>query len=829
MAEPAVLKELSEPDRPQLRVVTSPPRRPEPRLEVPSYDFRAALALERELGVSRVLAQILVRRGMPDAAVARAFLDAAERHEPDRLAGIENAVTTVARHIANGTRITVHGDYDVDGICATAVLVRALRSLGANVGWFLPSREHDGYGLSPRTIDRLRELGTELLMTVDCGVTAVDEVAYARATGLDVVVTDHHTPRADGALPDCPIVHPAIGGYPCPHLCGTGVAFKLAQALEAPTANEDIELVALATVADLVPLEGENRRLVREGLRQLAGTAKPGLRALMAVARTDPSAVDAHALGFRLGPRINAAGRLRRADAGLELLLTEDEQRASEIAAELDALNAERRAVEERTAWDAEAQVAELGERSAYVLAGEGWHPGVIGIVASRIVERYHRPTVMIALEGDTARGSGRSIPGFDLVGALDAVADHLESYGGHRAAAGLTIAPGRVASLAEAFDRYARAQLTPEMLERVERVDAIASGAELGLALAEELRALEPCGIGNPAARLLIPGARFTNRRALGDGGHHASFSVLSGRALAKAVAFGCDGRLPGSEDDPLDATFKLERDTWRGTISPRLVLRQAQPCSPPAIEVLGESEPYMDGVMAELDAPLEALQAGAPIAGRTTLERHAESPLAVLADAVATGDRVLAVCADLPRRMGGLRSRSGGFALISYPALERDPATAQPYTHLVALDPPATAASGALLRAGCGFTHLCWSDAELRFAWQIYELEYGLRASLAAVYRGLKVRGTVAGEELEHLLRGDGQHGRPARVAGRLVRILSELELVSLDRNLLSLAIVSDESTTLESSPAYQAYRQRYEDGRRFLSSANPQPRSD
>jgi single-stranded-DNA-specific exonuclease len=662
----------------------------------------------------------------------------------------------------------------------------------------------------------------------------VDEVAHARAAGLEVVVTDHHSPRADGALPGCPIVHPAVGGYPCPELCGTAVAFKLAQALGAPSAGEDLELVALATVADLMPLRGENRCLVRDGLRQLANTAKPGLQALMAVARADPSALDAHALGFRLAPRINAAGRLRRPDAGLELLLTRDDGRAQEIAAELDAVNAERRALEERTTWAAEAQIAEVGEKPAYVLWGEGWHPGVIGIVASRIVERYHRPAILIALDGaQPGRGSGRSIPGFDLLGALHAAAGELAGYGGHRAAAGLTVARERVPALAEAIERHARQVLTADMLEPVERVDATVSGAELGLALAEELRALEPCGVGNPAPRLLVPGARFIDRRRLGDG-RHVGFSVASGGTRARAVAFGCDGRLPGGLDDPLDATFRLERDEWRGVVSPRLVLRHAQACSPRAIEVLGEHSRYLDGVLAELDAPLGAAPEGSLRGERTALDRRTESPLVALADCVSTGAGVLAVCAEVSRRLEGLRSRTGGFALTSYHALARDPSIGSRFVHLVALDPPASGAAERLLHAGSGldapdrsFAHLCWGEPELRFARQIHELEYGLRASLVALYRGLKPRGGAAGEELEHLLRGDGQHGRPARLAGRLVRVLTELELVSLDRDLPGLAVVSEAPTTLERSPAYRTYVRRFEDGQKYLSSANLPPR--
>ena len=270
-------------------------------------------------------------------------------------------------------------------------------------------------------------------MTVDCAITAVDEVAAARAAGLDVVVTDHHAPRADGALPDAPIVHPAVGGYPCPELCAAGVAHLLARALleaagmDAAAADADLDLVALATVADCVPLVDENRRLVREGLRALASTRKPGLQALMKVARVDPSGVDAGAIGFRLAPRINAAGRLHRADAGLELLLTSDVERARAIADELDRVNVERRDVETRILFEAEAQVAAAraggAEPAAYVLAADGWHPGVIGIVASRIAERHHRPAVLIALDGDEGTGSGRSIPAFDLLGGLDACA----------------------------------------------------------------------------------------------------------------------------------------------------------------------------------------------------------------------------------------------------------------------------------------------------------------------------------------------------------------------------------------------------------------------
>ena len=836
MAKPALAAQTPQtPPTTALRVVanadTGPAsapvtRRVEPRLQIPPYDLDAALTLERELGVGHVLAQVLVRRGLGDPRSAREFLEPREQHPPAAFAGIERAVATIERHIRAGTRITIHGDYDVDGVCATAILVRALRSLGADVNWFIPDRLEDGYGLAIETVRRLAARDTRLLITADCAITAVEEVKAASALGVEVVVTDHHHPLASGVLPDCAIVHPAVCGYPCAELCGAGVAFKLAQALGAATAEQDIELVALATVADLMPLRGENRRLVRAGLRAMAGTARPGLRALMAVASVDPSALDAQALGFRLAPRINAAGRLRRADAGLELLLTDDPGRAAEIASELDQLNAERRAVEQRIAWEVEARAAELGDRSVLVLAGEGWHPGVIGIVASRIVERYHRPAIVIALEEGVGKGSGRSIPGFDLLGALHASADQLERYGGHRAAAGLTIRPDRIEAFAAAIERHARAVLTPELRAPVEPIDAIVSGSELGLKLAEELELLEPTGLGNPRARLLVPGARLRDVRPMGDG-RHARFMVTAGGTRTPAVSFGCDGRVPGEPGQPVDASFRLERNFWNGAVEPRLVLRCAWPCAPDPIEVLGERDDYLVGGAGGAGRSAGRGRRLLPGA-RRALDRRGQSPLAVLADALAAGGPLLAVCADVGRRLPGLAPRVGGFSLIAYHALERDPALLERFPQVVALDPPACASHAALLRLGEGYAHLGWGEPELRFAEQMHELEYGLRASLVALYRVLRLRQRVAGEELEHLLRGEGPHGRPARLAGRLIKVLAELELVSLDPELPALAIAGVAPTALDRSPSYRVYAKRHEDGRQFLSNNENPPAS-
>src|SRR4051794_6499241 len=546
------------------------------RLVLAPCPTEAVARLEAELGVSHVVAQVLVRRGLGDPGEARTWLGGADAHDAGDFRGIDEAVALIRRHIEAGTKITIHGDYDVDGVCSTAILVRALRALGAEVDWYLPSRLEDGYGLNARTVERLAANGTGLLITADCAITAVDEVAAARAAGMDVVVTDHHSPRADGRLPDAPIVHPAVCGYPCPHLCAAGVALKVAEALGAPTGGEDLDLAALATVADVVALEGENRRLVREGLRALATTDKPGLRALMRVARVDPSRLDATAVGFRLAPRINAAGRLHRADAGLELVLTSDPARAEAVAQELDAANAERRHVEQRILFEAEAQVAEQGQRAAYVLAGEGWHPGVIGVVASRIAERHHRPAVLIALPtpdqggvSERGTGSGRSIPGFDLLAGLDACASHLVRHGGHRAAAGLEIASEDVAAFREAFAAHAERVLGADELVREERVDAVVSGGDLGHTLAEELAQLAPFGHGNPGGSLLVPAARLGDPRSRGEG-RHLRFTVEAGGARSRAVAFGCGGRLPVESGEPADVTFTLELNDWGGAVEP-------------------------------------------------------------------------------------------------------------------------------------------------------------------------------------------------------------------------------------------------------------------
>jgi single-stranded-DNA-specific exonuclease len=545
---------------------------------------RQAEALAQELGLNEITASVLVRRGYGDPEQARAFLAGEQPlHDPFLLGDMREAVTRIRAAIEAGTRICVHGDYDVDGICATVLAVLVLRELGADVDWHLPSRFDEGYGVSGQTLERLAEDGCGLVVTVDCGITAVDEVRHARELGLDVIVTDHHRPAAE--LPDCPIVATRPSTYPFPDLCGTGVVYKLGEALlgsDSQTLRRHLDLVGLATVADVVPLVGENRSLAIAGLRTLARTQRPGLQALMRVAHVDPATVDAGHIGFRLAPRINAAGRLGHPRAALELLLTEDRNEARRLADRLEELNRDRQAVENTILRAATAQVDEWPEarrrRRAYVLWGEDWHEGVIGIVASRLVERYNRPVVLIAGAEPLWKGSGRSIPSFDLHAALGACSQFLERFGGHRAAAGLSIRADAVEAFADAFATEAEDTVTVEDLVPTTVVDAVLPrGARLTLELCEELGRLAPFGLGNPEVTLLAPGCELGDLTTVGDGKHLRFRVQRDGRDAGGAIAFGQGTQLDRYRRvGRYDVAFRLQENQWNGTVAPQLVVRR-------------------------------------------------------------------------------------------------------------------------------------------------------------------------------------------------------------------------------------------------------------
>jgi len=551
--------------------------------DLPPCSFTAVGELATALGIDEVTAAVLVRRGLGDPGEAERFL-AAELpgHDPFALGDMREAVALLTAAIEAGARICVHGDYDADGICATTLAVLLLREVGADVAWHLPSRFEEGYGLNEQTLTRLAEEGFDVVLTVDCGITGVAEVEHARSLGLTVIVTDHHRPAE--AFPACPVVAPLKGDYPFTGLCGTGVVWKLAQALlgpDHPFLTRHLDLVAVATVADVVPLVDENRALARVGLLRLGQTQKPGLRALMRSAQVDPAAVDETAIGFRLAPRINAAGRLGRPETALELLLTDEADEAARLAEELERLNRERQGVEERILGAAVAEIESWPDakrrRKGYVVAGEGWHEGVIGIVASRLVERYNRPVVLIAGTEGLWKGSGRSVGSFDLHAGLAACAGHLERFGGHRAAAGLSIRPDEVEAFAAAFAAYADAVIDDDDLAPSLRVDAIVPGERLTLDLCAELARLAPFGLGNPGVLLLVDGCDLADLSTVGEG-KHLRFRVRQrGRDSGSAIAFGMGAQLDRfRREGRYDVVFRLQENRWNGIVSPQLVVRR-------------------------------------------------------------------------------------------------------------------------------------------------------------------------------------------------------------------------------------------------------------
>jgi single-stranded-DNA-specific exonuclease len=825
------------------------------------------------LALAEPVAVTLVRRGYRTVDEARAFLEAAEAHDPFEFDSMKEVTERIRQAIAQGRTITVHGDYDCDGVCSTAILVRALRELGASCDWYIPDRLGDGYGLTLSGVERLAARGTGLLLTADCGVTCPDEVQAARAIGMEVIVTDHHEPGE--RLPDCALLHPRLSGYPFGELCATGVAHKLSAALlGAERAAADLDLVALATVADLVPLRGENRALVRAGLRVARQARRPGLRALCAAAGVQPERLDEGDLAFRLGPRINAAGRLYRADAGVELMLTADDDRAASIATELDRVNRERRDAERLVLGFAErartALPAELASAPALVLAGEDWHPGVVGIVASRLAERHWMPVVLIGIDGDgRGKGSGRSVPGFDLLAALDACGEHLVRYGGHRAAAGLEIDAGRVEDFRAAFIAQASAALGERDLVRTEVIDAVVGGESLGHEVAEQLERLAPFGMGNPGVRLLVPSARVCEVRPMGEGDKHARFRLRSGSRNALGVAFGVNGGLEAPElAHPLDVSLKLELNEWNGAVEPRVVLGELYPEGPAAE---ADEQPYPGDrewwrrLDVERQTPLEDWPPAGTFDGageadrRQVVDRRGGSGVATVAAVLSSGESVLALCADAlrrrelveraaaPARFGGgpvaiasgrladdavraaiaaLGEAGCGVLLADWAALARVPSMTAGFEHLVVIDPPpfahlehlATAGNRAAAGRGPGFLHLAWGEGEVELALRVHEEEWPLRPALVALYRALR----DPGRPLRDALQGPGRHPCSPEAAGRRLRVLEEADAVHWQPSgtAPALSVVSSEAKDLELLGTFAAYRDRYEEGRRFLS---------
>ena len=556
-------------------------------------DEGRAAAIAAALGLHPLAARILAARGQADAAAAEAFLAARLQDLPDpfSMKGMEAAAARIARAVEAGERIACYGDYDVDGVTSTTLLSGFLRAAGADVTTYVPHRLVEGYGLNREAVAGLAAGGVRLLVTLDCGITSVEEVRAASALGVDTVVVDHHTVPVE--LPAAAAIlnpHQPGCGYPSKDLAAVGVTFALAMALRRrlrergwfgerraePNLREALDLVALGTVADVVPLAGANRILVRWGLEELSRARRPGVRALKQVAGiAEGTPVTAGQVGFRLAPRINAAGRLDDAGRGVRLLLAEDAGVARALAEELDRENQARQEIERRildeALADGAARVA-AGARGL-VLARDGWHAGVVGIVASRVAERFHRPAVLVALEDGTGKGSGRSIEGFHLYDALAACAGHLERFGGHRHAAGVTVARARVDAFRAAFEAEAAARIADEDLVPRCRIDGWVREEELTERAAEDLAKLGPFGAGHPEPVFALRGAA-TRARAVGAAGAHLKLA-LGG---LDAIGFGMGDRLPLCAAGPLEAAFTVGFDEWDGSRRLQLKLRDVR-----------------------------------------------------------------------------------------------------------------------------------------------------------------------------------------------------------------------------------------------------------
>ncbi|HEY2956178.1 MAG TPA: single-stranded-DNA-specific exonuclease RecJ [Candidatus Eisenbacteria bacterium] len=552
----------------------------------PRRDPDRALGLARALGSPVAVAHALVNRGVDTEEAARRFLspDLDDLHDPMGLRDLDRAVERVAQAVWRGERILVHGDYDVDGITSTFVLYAVLAELGGRVEYHIPHRTRDGYGLSDSAIELARRRGCTLIVTVDCGITAVAAVERASAAGIDTVITDHHAPL-DTLPAACAVVNPLRPGcgYPFKSLAGVGVTFKLAQALlrgrgGLERAREFLDVVALGTIADVVPLTGENRVLARYGLDRLGATTRPGIKALMEVAGMSGRRITSSEVAFVLAPRINAAGRMGNAEQSLRLLLARDAPEARACAESLEEDNRRRREFDERALVQAIERVeseTDWPRCASIVLWSEDWHPGVIGIVASRLVERYQRPTVLVALDGERGRGSGRSLPGLDLNRVLSRCTDLLEAWGGHALAAGLTVRRERLPELRARIESLVEEELAPGDKAPRLTVDADVSLRECGLETVDWLERLSPHGLDNAAPLFRASGLVVESATAVG-GGKHLRATLRDATGRAEAIGFGLGSLAPELARTPrCDAVFVPDRNEWQGETRAQLKLK--------------------------------------------------------------------------------------------------------------------------------------------------------------------------------------------------------------------------------------------------------------
>ncbi|MCC6421845.1 MAG: single-stranded-DNA-specific exonuclease RecJ [Phycisphaerales bacterium] len=541
------------------------------RWNMPQVDAEAARGLADRLNTSPLLAQILLNHGLMDVESCQSFLRPSLKslHEPASLPNLQIAAERIAKAIRDGQSIVIYGDYDVDGITATSILWHAIRTLGGKPSYYIPHRIEEGYGLNAEAIAQICDQGAGLIVTVDCGVTATGPAGVAAERGVDLIITDHHDLHEHvddqgnrvADLPVChSIVHPRLSGskYQNPYLCGAGVAFKLAwgigQAMNGAAKVDDAfraflleatALAALGTIADVVPLVGENRILAHYGLGGLKQSNLIGVQALIESANLTDQKLDSYHVGFLLAPRLNACGRMGHARLAVRMLTDADQAKSLEIAQYLEKQNRLRQQIERKILEEALGQIQSQGrdpnERRSIVLGSADWHPGVIGIVASRLVERFNRPTIMVAMTNGHGQGSGRSIAGFHLLRALESCHDCLETYGGHEMAAGLKVQSSRFEEFQEAFEEHARASLDPQLLVPELAIECQMELSQVNVGLVNDLKRLEPFGNGNRRPILCCRGVEMARpARRVGKTGDHLQLLVKQGDAMMKGIAFG-------------------------------------------------------------------------------------------------------------------------------------------------------------------------------------------------------------------------------------------------------------------------------------------------
>lgn len=800
----------------------------QPLFDIAPCDSRSVADLRAALKLEPLVAQTLVRRGYIDSASAKEYLDVGELLDAELLPGAIDAAGKIAEHVRAGSRIAVHGDYDVDGVCSTAILVRTLDRLKAQVTWHVPSRFTDGYGLSSKAIDRLADQGVELIVAVDCGVTAVDEVAHARALGVDVVICDHHTPG--DALPEAPIAHPALGDYDCPQLCAAAVTYKVCQVLvsrldgDPAMLDDELELAALATVCDVVPLVKENRAIVQRGLAAMRTTRRAGLRELMRVAGVDQLSIDAGAFGFRLGPRINAVGRMFSAEPAVELMLTTSESRAEELAEELSIANARRKDIEQTILFEAETQARRQRDRFAIVVSGEGWHAGVLGIVAGRIAERFRRPCVALGIEDGVAAGSGRAGGVYDLLSGLDACSDHLVRYGGHRAAAGLQLDATALTTFTREFQEHAANTLTVDDLRPRVRVDAVAEPAQLTLTAAEALERLGPFGAGNAEPSVLLPAVTVTQLKRMGEGGRHLRLGIAGHGGRAGAVAFGWDRAVAFGEQAPLsNMVVKLRRNEFRGVVEgqSRLVahvdLGQAdEPLA--ATETLSSEDAWMSSFQSAFVRPLPTIGDDA-IEIERVIDRRGDSALAALIElAVESADCVLLVndpsrWSDRLRALKSVDDRIDALRVMAYDEL---PGEMDIRPHLVLGEPPLLPSHPLLGRER---VTVAWSAAAASASAADLHTSALNREHVVAAYRAIKNASDTSIKAIATLLSDALPSPETAALA---VRVLNELRLVGVQQcgdSVEAITATDDTRTSLDRSAIFRSYSELKDQTQRWL----------